>query len=797
MKKTILAVVAVCCLVLAKAQTVSSDAASGAARQFINVEEPSTSFASLALCHTFADDNGIPVAYVFNIDTVGFVIVGARMDETPIVGYSLNGAFDISRIPSNLKGWLANYVDDIYAIRHCSSKSVVIQKYQAECQKQWKALADGSYGQGGPSKGVNALVASTWDQGYGYNNLCPVYPSGYSGMNGNGRSCTGCVATAMAQIIRYHRYPSTGYASKSYTHGTYGMLSAQFDSANYNYDNMPNSVSYYSSAAQKQAVSLLCYHCGIAVEMDYEGPNHTTGSGAHSENVPQALKHFGYTNSYYKSKSPNTTLWDSLLKNDINNSLPVYYSGSNSEGGHAFICDGYRDNGTYHFNFGWSGYGDGYYTVSDANGFSSSQGAVFNIFPSNFGPFRDRIYIDAEASGHGSSWSDAYPDIEPALQICGLYKRGTIWVKNGVYYGNTATGRAFSMQKNVKVYGGFNGTEESLDDRDLANANTVMSGDNKRMVVYADYEATNSALYNMIVADGRASTGSGITIKKGIRVESCTFENNTSTAGDGAAVDVEINNLYNCIVRNNVGGGVHLSNSKIYNSLIVHNDGYGIWAQSGTVDGCDVVCNSGVGINNRNNTTIRNCIVWRNDSSLYDNSIQYVKFSAIEGFGDIDSMSNIGISRTNRSDVMNSPFFIDPDTIIGPSDNMGDWRLSSLSPLVDAGDTLRYVSYEYDLDGNARTRAGRTDIGCYEHDPYVDIDRPAESSVVKIYPNPAGHTLNVESAAGMAYIYDAMGRCIMTVELPDGHISVDISRLPQGLYLLRTSHGAMAKIIKQ
>ena len=107
MKKTILAVVAVCCLVLAKAQTVSSDAASGAARQFINVEEPSTSFASLALCHTFADDNGIPVAYVFNIDTVGFVIVGARMDETPIVGYSLNGAFDISRIPSNLKGWLA------------------------------------------------------------------------------------------------------------------------------------------------------------------------------------------------------------------------------------------------------------------------------------------------------------------------------------------------------------------------------------------------------------------------------------------------------------------------------------------------------------------------------------------------------------------------------------------------------------------------------------------------------------------------------------------------------------------
>ena len=804
MKKIALTIAAILALLPLHSQNITPEQAASAATLFLSCDEPSAPVSSLTLYHTYCDPHGNPTMFVFNIgfkpsstwaDQQGFIIVGTKMSDAPIVGYSFNGAFDTTRLPSNLNGWLSNYSNDIISIRQCSAVPDAISVMQVNNKKEWKDLLEGKR-TSKSGKGVNALVSTQWDQGYGYNNLCPTYPSGFNGMNSNGHSCTGCVATAMAQIIRYYRYPTTGYSHFGYTHGTYGYMHVQFDSVNYNYDNMPLVVNYYSSAAQKQAVSQLCYHCGVAVEMDYEGPNHTTGSGAHSQDVPQALKHFGYTQSYYKAKSPNTAEWDSLLRNDLNHSRPVYYSGSSSEGGHAFICDGYRDNGTYHFNFGWSGYGDGYYTISNLNGYTSNQGAVFNIFPSNFGTFHDTIYIDASANGHGSSWSDAYPDIETALQICGLYKRGTIWVKNGVYYGNTAANAAFNLQKNVKIYGGFNGTEQSIDDRDLANANTILSGNNKRMVVSSDLNATNAGLYNMIIANGRASNGSGLTLAKGARVENCIFENNTSTSSNGAAVSVELNKLYNCIIRNNNGGGIKLNNSTVYNSLVVHNTGFGIYAQSSDIDGCDILCNAGVGVNNRSNTSIRNCIIWRNDSSLYNNNINYITFSAIDGFGDIDSNSNFGISRVNRPDEGIGPFFIDPDTTVGPSATMGDWHLSSLSPLVNAGDTMRRTSYEYDLDGGGRIRGGRIDIGCYELIPATSISAPSTNTHIKVYPNPAATTLYIESSTAQLKVYDIMGRCVISTPVEGNSTQLDISHLPNGIYLLHTDK-ISAKFIKK
>lgn len=791
---TIAAIAATITLSPLAAQSVTTDVAALAASRFLAAEEPAAP-ASLVHYHTYSDPLGDPVMYIFNIDTVGFVIVGADKSEPPVVGYSLNGAFDTTRLPSNLSGWLSAYSADIAAFRAEAALPGASHGQSVAHQRLWKDLIHDNYRRT-PSKGVNALVSTQWDQGYGYNNLCPTYPSGFNGMNSNGHSCTGCVATAMAQIIRYYRYPTTGYSHFGYTHGTYGYMHVQFDSVNYNYDNMPLVVNYYSSAAQKQAVSQLCYHCGVAVEMDYEGPSHTTGSGAHSQDVPQALKHFGYTQSYYKAKSPNTAEWDSLLRNDLNHSRPVYYSGSSSEGSHAFICDGYRDNGTYHFNFGWGGYTDGYYTISDLNGYTNNQGAVFNIFPSNFGTFRDTIYIDASANGHGSSWSDAYPDIETALQICGLYKRGTIWVKNGVYYGNTAAGVAFNLQKNVKIYGGFNGTEHSLDDRDLASANTVMSGANKRMVVNSGLDATNAGLYNMVIANGRASDGSGLTLAKGARVENCLFENNTSTSASGAAVSVDLNKLYNCVVRNNIGGGVKLNNSMVFNTLVAHNDGFGVYAQSSDIDGCDIVCNAGVGVNNRGNSSLRNCILWRNDSSLYNNDISYITFSAIDGFGDIDSNSNFGISRVNRPDEGIGPFFIDPDTTVGPSATMGDWHLSSLSPLVNAGDTMRRTSYEFDLDGGGRIRGGRIDIGCYEWVPGNAVPGVPEVSALKLYPNPAGNTVTVEGTLGEIQIYDMTGRLLLSQRSSLQPATIHIGDLPRGVYLLRTA-GTTAKLIKK
>lgn len=791
MRKVFILLAATAGLLTMHAQTVDCNTARSAARNFLSVEEPSLSTENISLYSIIYDNSANPAMFVFNIDSTGFIITGADMHVTPIVGYSLNGAFDTARIPDNLSSWLTSNVDEISEVRSSQSAS----NAQPSFIYEWKQLATDTYLQRSPSKGVNALLTSSWDQGYGYNNYCPTYPSGFNGSNYNGRSLTGCVATAMAQIIRYHGYPEHGFSNFGYTHGTYGYQHVAFDSAFYDYNNMPNSINYYSSTAQKNAVSLLCYHCGVSVKMDYEGPNHTTGSGAHSEDVPNGLKYFGYTKAYYMAKPANSSSWDSLLKNDLDNSRPVYYSGSSSEGGHAFVCDGYRDNGTYHFNFGWSGYGDGYYSLSNLNGYSARQGAVFNIVPSNYVEFRDTIFIDAEANGSGASWDDAYPDIESALQICSLYKRGTLWVKNGTYYGNTSADYAFTLQKNVKIYGGFAGTEQSIDERDLTNANTVMSGDNKRAVLISGLDATNAAVFNMIFANGYAKTGSGLNLTKGARIENCIIENNTSTSNNGAALDAAMNSVYNCIIRNNIGGGVNLADAKLFNSLVVHNDGYGVRSQSGLIDGCDIVCNSGVGIYNLNGSKIRNSIVWRNDSSLFSNDITAITFSAIDGFEGVDSNSNIGISKINRPTDGIGPFFINPDTTVGPSETMGDWHLSSLSPLVNAGDTMHRTSYETDLDGGGRFRSGRIDIGCYEWVPGNGINTIADKTSFSIHPNPASTHIVVQNADSHIAIYDMMGRLMLRTSAND-NAYIDISSLPRGIYILRSGN-ATARLVKK
>ena len=137
-----------------------------------------------------------------------------------------------------------------------------------------------------------------------------------------------------------------------------------------------------------------------------------------------------------------------------------------------------------------------------------------------------------------------------------------------------------------------------------------------------------------------------------------------------------------------------------------------------------------------------------------------------------------------------------PDTTVGPADEMGDWRLSSLSPLVNAGDTTRSGSYTKDLAGGNRFRSGRVDIGCYEQDPYVGIETPADNAEIRIYPNPASTTIYIESDGGNVELFDIMGRRVMSTKINEGTDTVDISHLPQGVYLLR-NNGMTTKILKK
>ena len=207
---------------------------------------------------------------------------------------------------------------------------------------------------------------------------------------------TGCVATAMAQVMKYWNWPDTGVGQYNYYTYFYGNLGANFGATAYDWANMPDSLSSSSTPAQVSAVATLMYHCGVATETSY-GTLSMDGSGAMDLMLGNGLSYPCAENALrtYFKYSPDITgvrrvdlsgeEWAALIKNEIDNRRPVIYSGNGYRYGHEFVCDGYDTNGFFHFNWGYSGAGDGYYTFSNLNplggNFTSGQMAIVGITP--------------------------------------------------------------------------------------------------------------------------------------------------------------------------------------------------------------------------------------------------------------------------------------------------------------------------------------------------------------------------------------------------------------------------------
>ena len=324
--------------------------------------------------------------YILNTGD-GFVIVSADDIAVPILGYSDAGNFDPQNIPVNMYEWLQGYENDINrAISDGVSAS-------AETAANWTKLSRGQGLSPKRSRSVEALVSTKWNQSAPFNNLCP-----YDSSHGE-RTVTGCVATAMAQIMKYWNYPTQGNGTQTYTHETYGQQTANFGSTTYDWNNMLNTYSNSATQAQKNAVATLMYHCGVAVMMDY-GVSSTGGSGAvtvgsSNGTAEYALKtYFLYKNTLNGCRRSDYTdqAWKNMLKTDLDASRPVIYTGRGEGGGHCFICDGYNNNDQFHFNWGWGGYCDGFYAINSlepgtggigsGNGtYNESQSAIFGIEP--------------------------------------------------------------------------------------------------------------------------------------------------------------------------------------------------------------------------------------------------------------------------------------------------------------------------------------------------------------------------------------------------------------------------------
>jgi len=335
------------------------------------------------LAYTERDETAQPVYYVFNVNNnKGFVIVTAEDAAHPIIGYSDEGAFVAPTSDNNVYFWLQLRKKEVVALR---SQNITAT---SDVNDEWDAYTSGSrtprlaHSVASSSDSVLPLVLTFWNQSPFYNDFCP---------GGSSKSVTGCVATAMAQIMRYWSYPKTGTGSFCYDDAppfyseSYGMLCESFDTVHYYWSDMPTRL-----ARNNYEIAKLMYDCGVSVAMDYS----PTGSGSFViGGAPSAYNaytaYFGYDANTINTANYNSgqqSSWISLLENELNNKRVMQFQGTDATyGGHSWVCDGYSTTNEMHMNWGWGGSDDGYYAVNSMNpspyNFDQQVGVIYGIQP--------------------------------------------------------------------------------------------------------------------------------------------------------------------------------------------------------------------------------------------------------------------------------------------------------------------------------------------------------------------------------------------------------------------------------
>ena len=321
--------------------------------------------ASPTLVKTMTSSSGAPAVYLFSTKADGFVMLPADDTCLPVLAYGDSHLTAATELPANVAWWLSEYSRQI--------------EYAASRQ-QFTAVTASPAAAAASRAAIAPMVSSKWNQDAPYNSQCPTVS--------NRQAVTGCLATAMAQIMYYHKYPAAGTGSISYTdayRNTYSMDFGTFDWAD-----MLDTYTYTGStadftAAQGNAVAFLMKSCGYASKMNYS----PYGSGATTPDGVTALKtYFGYNPSLYAADRTYYGIddWEALIYDNLAECGPVLYTGANFEGneGHAFVCDGYSSDGFFHFNWGWGGMCDGYFRLTalnpDAVGIGGGSGLGFNFY---------------------------------------------------------------------------------------------------------------------------------------------------------------------------------------------------------------------------------------------------------------------------------------------------------------------------------------------------------------------------------------------------------------------------------
>lgn len=313
-------------------------------------------------------EGNAPVYYVFNFDK-GFIIVAAIRNVFPVLAWSIESPYYGDHFPPAFARFMKSYQSHIQqAIR---SKEPCPQFVI----KAWERYSDEIFQPKKNLTGVEPLLITTWSQGCYYNTLFPA-----------DTNCpcdhlwTGCVATAMGQVMKYYNYPETGTGSYSY-YSSYGLVEADFGNTQYDWISMN-----YHLDDENDAVAELLFHSAVSINSQFF-PN---GTGAFDFSAWEALfQYFDYNPQmlFLWRDNFNNDDWLAMLRTELDEGRPVIYGGADSESGsgHTLVCDGYQDSTFFHFNWGWNGTYNGYFyldsLIAGNNYFDFQHDAIFGIKP--------------------------------------------------------------------------------------------------------------------------------------------------------------------------------------------------------------------------------------------------------------------------------------------------------------------------------------------------------------------------------------------------------------------------------
>jgi len=356
------------------AKPVSVETARQVAQNFFSLNTGSPVAAGqVVMNYTKSETDQTVDFYVFDINgsTAGFVIVSGDDNIVPVLAWSRETRFNNQVANTGVEDWMYETAAEIHQLLSGGASA------DEKIRNEWTAYENNAQPAGPRTASLGPLILTLWNQSPFYNDLCP-YDNAQQA-----RCVTGCVATTMAQIMKFWNYPMHGTGSHSYNAWNYGTLSANFGTTTYAWNNMP-----FSLNSANNDIAQLMLQCGISVDMGYS----PTGSGAQvlggDPSAQYALvNYFGYANTIQglNKSSYSSNAWTNMIKADLDLGHPVEYVGSGPEGGHTWVCDGYDSNNLLHMNWGWGGADDGYFTTSNLSAggttFNSSQQVLLNIHP--------------------------------------------------------------------------------------------------------------------------------------------------------------------------------------------------------------------------------------------------------------------------------------------------------------------------------------------------------------------------------------------------------------------------------